>query len=521
MLKWLTITLISFTTLTFSQSEFHHLVKFKYKAWGDLSNPYLYLSEKALEKRESINFDLDSSDIPINPLFLSEVSQFSLSVETKSKWFNCIVVASDNDNVKDSILALNSVDTVYLIGERNLGKTSINKFDYNESYEFIESLNLIDAHNKNLTGKGVDIAVIDAGFKNVNLANPYDHLFDENRVKSTYNFVSNQPISYDTHTHGANVTSFIGGKKDSLYVGTAPDANFHFLITEDLTQENKIEEFHLIEAIEYCDSAGVDLVNISLGYYTFDDTRFSHFKNEFTGNSTLLNKACNLGWKKGLFILSSAGNSGNDTWEVTTSPGNADSVLTIGSVNNSLARSGFSSKGNPYFLNNQKPNLVAIGEGVKALNSSGNVSGVGGTSFACPQITGFTACLMQAFPNKRNWELKKAIEKSAHNYYSPDSLIGYGVPNFDKAFLFLYEEDNDPNDNDNLLVPNPNNGNFILKNNLGSVTITIYNSSGKKVIKLESNDELIEFNNLELSSGLYFLVNQSELKKVVTKFIVF
>ena len=519
MLKWLIITLTSISSLVFSQTEFHYLVQFKFKSNGDLSHPEEFLSEKAILKKDQFNILLDSTDLPINTDYLDSLNRFQLTIETKSKWHNCVVTSSNNSEVRDSITNLSIVDTVYLIGERNLSKTTVDKFNYDESAEYIQSLNLVDAHNKNYTGKGVDIAVIDAGFKNVNYADPYDHLFNEGRVKGTFNFVNNSAISYSAHSHGSNVVSFIGAKTDSFYVGTAPDANFYFLITEDINQENQIEEFHLIEALEYCDSAGVDVVNISLGYYDFDDNRFSRNQSDFSGNTTLLNKACNLGWTKGLFIVASSGNSGNTEWGVTTTPGNADSVLTVGSVNIDLNKSGFSSTGNPHYLNSQKPNVVAVGEAVNSLNSSGNVSPTGGTSFSAPQIAGLVACLKEAFPQKNNWQLKQAIEKSAHQHNSPDSLIGFGIPNFQKAFLFLHDQEEELKRD--VIIPNPNNGNFIYSNSYGETYIEIIDSRGQIVFELSTQEELVTISNLNLSQGVYYLINHASEGKAVTKFVVF
>lgn len=519
MLKWLTVALIFLFSNGFSQFEYHYFVQLKHKAWGDLSSPESYLSEKTILKRSIYEVSIDSSDIPINPLYLNSLNKLPLFIETKSKWHNCLVVSSSLASIKDSISEISFVDTTYLIGERNLSKTFSSSFDYDESFEFIKPLGLNQAHELGFTGKGVEVAIIDAGFKNLNYAEPYEHLFLGDKITSTYDFVNNRIINYNGHPHGANVTSFIAAKKDSFYVGTAPNANFHLLITEDVDQENLIEEFHMIEAIEYCDSAGVDIVNISLGYNEFDDTRFSHLPSDFDGTQSKLNQTCNLGWKKGLFIVASSGNEGTSSWGVTTTPGNADSVFTVGSINSSIEYSNFSSKGNPYYLNSQKPSVVAIGEGVNALNSSGNISRIEGTSYSCPQIAGFAACLMEAFPGKKNWEIRRAIEESAHNYSSPDSLIGYGMPSFNLASEILTSS-NEMSPNNDLVFPNPNIGNFKFLNSNGKVKVEIFELKGSKVYHKESNEEVITFSNLNLVRGVYLLISSSEKNKIISKFVI-
>ncbi len=519
MLKWLTVALIFLFSDGFSQFEYHYLVQFKYKAWGDLTSPESYLSDKTISKRSIYEISIDSSDIPLNPFYIDSLSKLPLSIEAKSKWHNCLVIASPLASLKDSISEISFIDTTYLIGERSLSKTVGSSFDYEESYEFIEPLGLNQAHEFGFTGEGVEVAVIDAGFKNLNYAEPYEHLFTDGKISSSYDFVNNRAIDYNGHPHGANVTSFIAAKKDSFFVGTAPNSSLHLLITEDVNQENLIEEFHMIEAIEYCDSAGVDIVNISLGYNEFDDTRFSHVPSDFDGTQTKLNKACNIGWEKGLFIVASAGNEGTSSWGVTTTPGNADSVFTVGSINSSLDYSNFSSRGNPYYLKSQKPSLVAIGEGINALNSSGSISRIEGTSYSCPQIAGFAACLMEAFPGKKNWEIRRAIEESAHNHSSPDSLIGYGIPSFNFAFEILTSSNEIPANND-LVFPNPNIGDFKFLNSNGKVKVEIFDLRGSVVFVKESNEKVITFSNLNLNKGVYFLISSSDKKKTISKFAV-
>ena len=48
-----------------------------------------------------------------------------------------------------------------------------------------------------------------------------------------------------------------------------------------------------------------------------------------------------------------------------------------------------------------------------------------------------TACLWQANPTLTNMELLHAIEQSASQYNNPDSLMGYGIPNYSIANLLL------------------------------------------------------------------------------------
>jgi hypothetical protein len=57
-----------------------------------------------------------------------------------------------------------------------------------------------------------------------------------------------------------------------------------------------------------------------------------------------------------------------------------------------------------------------------------------GTSFSSPIMAGMAACLWQALPNLNNIQIKTLIEQSAHQYATPDSLMGYGIPNIYQAY---------------------------------------------------------------------------------------
>jgi hypothetical protein len=90
----------------------------------------------------------------------------------------------------------------------------------------------------------------------------------------------------------------------------------------------------------------------------------------------------------------------------------------------------FSSKG-PTYDGRIKPDVVAQGSGTTIINASnGNVSTGSGTSFSSPITAGMVACLWQAHPNRRNTEIVEAIRQSGSLAANPDSVKGYGIPDY-------------------------------------------------------------------------------------------
>lgn len=56
-----------------------------------------------------------------------------------------------------------------------------------------------------------------------------------------------------------------------------------------------------------------------------------------------------------------------------------------------------------------------------------------GTSFSSPVMAGAVACLWQAWPQKGNMDIIRVVKRSASQFSNPDTLLGYGIPNFSLA----------------------------------------------------------------------------------------
>ncbi len=147
-----------------------------------------------------------------------------------------------------------------------------------------------------------------------------EHLFEENRILSTKDFVDHEESVYEDHQHGAAVLSIIAGKIPGEYYGTAPNASFHLLRTEDANSELIVEEDNWIAAAEYADSAGVDIINTSLGYTRFEDSTQNHTYADLDGNTTRIAIASDIASSKGMLLVTSAGNNGESDWQYISTP---------------------------------------------------------------------------------------------------------------------------------------------------------------------------------------------------------
>jgi serine protease AprX len=163
------------------------------------------------------------------------------------------------------------------------------------------------------------------------------------------------------------------------------------------------------------------------------------------------------------------------------------------------------------------------------------VGGIGmgnGTSFASPILCGVASCLWQAFPQKTNQEIIEAIKQSANQYNSPDSLLGYGIPNFQAACILLSGNKIPTIDNDNNFnaFPNPFDDDiYISYNSLDTqkVKIHLFDLTGKLLLSAEDVSRNYGYNSIHikntsaLNSGIYIIRitsgNITSTKKVLKK----
>jgi subtilisin family serine protease len=217
-----------------------------------------------------------------------------------------------------------------------------------------------------------------------------------------------------------------------VYVGTAPEASYALIKTEKELSETPEEMFNWIAGAEFADSIGADIINSSLGYSTFDDPADDYTVYDLDGRTSIISLGALAAARTGMLVVTSAGNAGGSAWDKITFPADADSVLTVGSVNQYGMASAFSSRG--YTVDGRvKPNVCARGEGAYVFRPDGQLAWANGTSFSSPIMAGAAACLWQTQPNATAQQIIKALETSASHYYSHNIRIGYGIPNLGLA----------------------------------------------------------------------------------------
>lgn len=402
------------------------------KYWVSLSDkgevkfdPLSYFAPEALERRIQHQLPLnDPTDWPLNQEYVDIISSLSEDTGIQSRWMNALVVYAD-ETQRGEIAALPFVLSCERMKEN---KAQIAAYSSTEAIEPNTELARKQLQRmegplfwqKNLTGKGIRIAVFDIGFKKADTHLAFEHLRKNNSIIKTWDFVDQDENVYHYNSHGTMVLSCIAGKMDSLPLGLASDATFLLARTEK-NSERFAEEENWLAAAEWADKNGAHIISSSLGY-----TKDRYFNDQMDGKSSLVAKAATMAAKKGILVVNAAGNSGQDNWYYIGTPGDADSVLTVGGIDpDKNYHIDFSSFG-PTSDGRMKPNVCAFGSALTAQNQTLSVAY--GTSFSTPLIAGFAACAWQSHPDWTNMELFAALEKSADLYPYFDYAHGFGVP---------------------------------------------------------------------------------------------
>lgn len=416
-----------------------------------IQNPTEFLSERAIARRKRQNISISSSDFPVNPDYLEGLRSFTVDVIHTSRWLNTVLVLAD-ESIMVRIKRLKFVKSVNYVGKncgpqlilrrsgKNRDENSVSA-KTEEYYGFADfqnkSINVNSLHDQNYRGKGILIAVLDGGFSNADIMPFFDKARNENRFYAHKDFVERDDYVFDTSPHGSQVLSVMAADIPNILVGSAPDASYVCLKTEDNGGEYRAEECNWIAALEYADSLGADIINSSLGYTTFSDASMNYSYENLDGKTSIATQAAEIAFTKGIIVVNSVGNEGNTPWKYLDVPADGKSVLAVGATDEAGYKTKFSSFG-PTPDGRIKPDVSALGKNIAVASIYGTkVKTTKGTSFSSPLIAGAIASLWQAVPNRTNAEIIDAIKRSADRATQPDNEIGYGIPDFGAALKLL------------------------------------------------------------------------------------
>jgi len=518
---WLVLITCIIPIANFAQQDAWVYLKDKQNVSSSLANPNTILTEKAIDRKTAHGVVIDERDVPVNENYIAQLkAQTGILVLAKSKWFNAVHVRGTQSDI-NALLNLSFVSSVdfadkSLNTSKSVQQKKETKFQeiftdltYGNALNQIKMFNGDQLHVDGYTGSGITIAVLDAGFPNVNTMSSFQRLRDAGHILDDYDFV-NRDDDVFTNTvsnHGTLVLSTMAGYVDNQFVGTAPDASYYLFITEDGARENPVEESYWVEAAERADSLGVNIINSSLGYGSFyDNPNYNYQASEYDGYTAYITKGANIAFEKGLLIVNSAGNEGNSSgYNGVNAPADSPNVFSIGAVDASGFYAYFSSLGNNY-QPTQKPDVVTQGLNSCVIFQNDAIGYASGTSFSSPIMAGGLACLWQALPYKTNTEIMKLVRESASQYGSPDFYLGYGIPNLKLSLNKALKTKDEIK-----VFPNPTNEYLFFKFSSSNVEflVQVYDILGKRLLDLDLSNKLKMIDFSFFSKGIYIVKIQS------------
>lgn len=425
----LLIAFLIFIHLNAAAQDLHCRIFFTDKGAQEKTPPEGFFTPESIQRRALLGISWSEEDLPLCSEYVDRVRTYGLPV-FQSRWFNMLSLETDSSRLETiaSLPFVADVQCAEVEAGHFLPATNHKELEITEEDSAL--LALQTAHleaemfrKKGLNGTGIRIAVLDIGFKDLQEVPALKHL----KIIESRDFMSRKSKVFTYNDHGTQALSCLAGIHDGIPLGLAPSAQYLLARTER-HGEYRTEEESWIEAAEWADQMGARIISSSLGY-----SWQRYWKKDMNGQTALVSKAAAIATAKGMFIVASAGNAGETDWRIIGAPADSDSVLAVGGVEPETGyHISFSSFG-PNTLNHIKPNVSAFGR-VYAGTPYG-LEQAEGTSFSCPLISGFAACLLQSDSTLSPWALRNRIEQAGHLYPYYDYAHGYGVPKASRALL--------------------------------------------------------------------------------------
>ena len=476
------------------------------------------LNERTKQRRSKTRGPklVDERDIPVLLDYIDEIKYTGVIIRTVSKWLNAVSVSGTIEQLRSisDFPFVKKIDPVYggkrkSPVQRSLLKSSTEpgRSDYGPSYDQLDQINVIAAHEAGYTGAGVRVLMLDTGYYTDHEAIHGEQVIAEWDFINNDGETQNEEGDHDSqHNHGTYTLSALGGRFDGELYGPAYEAEFLLAKTEDVSQEVPIEEDQYVAGLEWGESLGADIASSSLGYidwYEFED---------LDGMTAVTTIAVNTAIENGMVVVTAVGNSGAGGIVV---PADAENVIACGAVDSDGNIASFSSQG-PTADGRIKPEVCALGVSTycAGVNSTSAYRYENGSSLATPLVAGAAACVLQAHPDWIPQQVREALMMTASDPENPDNQYGWGIIDVIEAINY-----NNPNPfypaYYTLSNPFPNPFNSWIQFDVGiyskgEVILTVFDINGKEIERLWSNNiekgvYPIQWNADGVSSGIYFI----------------
>ena len=410
-------------------------IYFKDKNGSELIN----LTEETKQRRQKHAPKIDNSwyDLKVSANYIRAIEAIGIDIENESRWLNAVsIVCSQKDIEAISLFPfVKKIKPVKGYKKKYFNEIDVNQLDgreldYGDANTQVEQINAHLLHEQGLTGQGIRVLLLDTGYdlshdalNHINVVGQKDFINDDNQTANENEFEQN--INQDDH--GTKILSIIAANSPGNLVGPAFDADFLLAKTEDVSQEWQQEEDDYVAGLEWGEVNGADIASSSLGYADW------YSETDFDGNTATTTIAVDIAVSLGLVCVTAVGNG------LAIAPADADSVISVGAVNNIGEIASFSSRG-PTFDGRIKPEVCAQGVNVWAVSGDSNTEFINiynGTSASTPLVAGAIALILQGMPTFSPMEVREAVLLTGSMADEPNNIYGWGIMDAHAALSYL------------------------------------------------------------------------------------
>lgn len=422
------------------------------------------LTDRAIKRRLKVLSEddlIDFGDLPLSKEYTSGIDALEIETVASSRWLNGVSAYLTESQLKkvsslDYVSQIKAVNKLYKqeteIDHNAVIESSENQKNlqrYGKSSKQMETVNVPKVHNLKITGKGVLIASFDDGYdwknhealKNLNVLEEYDFINEDG-----YTFYEKNQRYKDERNQGAHGTatlSTMSGYKEGKLISPAFDSEILLAKTEYVPSETPMEEDFWLEAAEWAEAKGADIITSSLIYKEYDKPyeKNSYSYNDYNGKTAITSLAATRSAHLGIVVCQAMGNYNQTTIPSLGSAADADSIISVGAITFSGDPASFTSNG-PTSDGRTKPDVVAPGVYVYTAvvkEISGDDSTYeysNGTSFSTPITAGICALILSAHPELTPLQVRDAVRNTASLSGNPNNILGWGIVNAYDALLY-------------------------------------------------------------------------------------
>ncbi|MFC5604833.1 S8 family peptidase [Sporosarcina koreensis] len=278
-------------------------------------------------------------------------------------------------------------------------------------------INTTRASTAPYTGRGVKVAVLDSGIdinhRDLQVKGGYCPLKMECAIGVPYD---------DDNGHGTHVAGIIAALANQTgIVGIAPSVDLYSI--KALNSFGVGSTYSLIDGIDWAIKQKIDILNLSITTEKDDPA---------------LEKALQNAYTRGMLIVGSGGNNGDQADSTVMYPAKYDSVIAVAAVRSDLTKLRKSAAG-------PEIEIAAPGEFIFSTypmkwdfedEKADGYMRLSGTSMATAHVTGILALYKERFPEMKNSELRQILARTAKDLGTTgrDDVFGHGLVQYRQSF---------------------------------------------------------------------------------------